>query len=313
MTMVDKKKLSKHAKLFFKIVFSGAAIYYVTRNIELEQVWLSIKGAKLQYLLLALALYVISQAFGALRLNSLFKVLPLKISQWSNIKLYWLGMFYNFFLPGGVGGDGYKVFILRKHYRTPVKKLLMAILAERFSGLSIILIYILGLVYYIDYELPYQGWFFLLIPVVSFGYYLFLYVFNKDLTRAFWKVTAWSLVIQGIQMVAITCILKAMGASLQGEWHNYLFLFFVASIAGAIPITLGGIGAREMTYALGAEYLGVSQGHAVALSLVFYFLTLLSAIPGLYFSVKTNEVLKGEVDLEEASEEVKNQVENHIP
>ncbi|NPA37155.1 MAG: flippase-like domain-containing protein [Chlorobi bacterium] len=299
--MPANKQIKNIIKIILKILFSGTAIYYVANNIDLRQVWIYISTSNPFYLILAAALYVLAVLFGTYRLNTIFKALPLHISNWTNIKLYWMGLFYNFFLPGGVGGDGYKVFLLNKYFKTPVKKLISAVLAERVSGLSIILAYILALVYYINYDIPYKGWFFILIPAVSAGYYLFLWIINKSLTKVFWKVTIWSLIIQGIQMLVVVFILKAMGASVNGQWGNYLFLFFLSTIAGAVPITLGGIGARELTFAVGAEYLGVSQGQAVALSLIFYFISLITSVPGLFYSLQTKRIFKNEFIHDEPS------------
>jgi len=292
--MPVSKKVQNYLKVVLKVLFSGAAIWYLTQKIDFAEVWAAIREAETPYLILASVLYVLAVLFSTYRLNVIFAALPLKIKNWTNIKLYWMGLFYNFFLPGGVGGDGYKVFLLNKYFGVKVKKLLTAVLAERVSGLSIILIYILALVYYINYDIPYKGWFFLLIPVVSAGYYLFLMIINKPLTKVFWKVTLWSLLIQGIQMLAVIAILKGMGTSIHGQWGNYLFLFFLSTIAAAIPVTLGGIGAREMTYAVGAQYLGIDQGHAVALSLTFYFISLVTSIPGLFYSMQTHRIFKRE-------------------
>jgi uncharacterized membrane protein YbhN (UPF0104 family) len=292
--MPVSKKVQNYLKVVLKVLFSGAAIWYLSQKIDFAEVWTAIREAETLYLILASVLYVLAVLFSTYRLNVIFAALPLKIKNWTNIKLYWMGLFYNFFLPGGVGGDGYKVFLLNKYFGVKVKKLLTAVLAERVSGLSIILIYILALVYYINYDIPYKGWFFLLIPVVSAGYYLFLWIINRPLTKVFWKVTLWSLLIQGIQMLAVIAILKGMGTSIHGQWGNYLFLFFLSTIAAAIPVTLGGIGAREMTYAVGAQYLGIDQGHAVALSLTFYFISLVTSIPGLFYSLQTHRIFKRE-------------------
>ncbi len=297
--MPVNKRVQNYLKVVFKVLFSGAAIYYVTQKIDFAEVWEAIRESDLLFLLIAFLLYVFAILLSTYRLNTIFAALPLKITNWTNIKLYWMGLFYNFFLPGGVGGDGYKVFLLNKYFDVKVKKLLSAVLAERVSGLSIILIYILALVYYVDYDIPYKEWYFLLIPVVSAGYYLFLWIIQRPLTKVFWKVTVWSLVIQGIQMLVVISILKAMGTYVTGHRGDYLFLFFLSTIAAAIPVTLGGIGAREMTYAIGAQYLGIDQGHAVALSLIFYFISLLSSIPGLFYSLFTHRIFKHEILLEE--------------
>jgi len=295
--MVEKSQYTNILKLVFKIVFSTAAVYYIVSHLDVKQVGNAIKEMNPAYIVYALVLYTISQIGSSFRLNHLFKAIDLNLRVWPNIKLYWLGMFYNFFLPGGVGGDGYKIFYLRKYFKAPVKKLLGAVFADRLSGLSIIVIYLLGLAYYIEYDLPYQGWVFLLIPLVSGGYYLFLWIFNRALTKAYWPVSLWSIVVQGLQMVAVICLLKGMGGQIKGHWDDYMFLFFLSTIASAIPITLGGIGARELVFMKGASLLGVNIEQAVAISLLFYLCTLVSALPGVYYAVRTNRIF-GNMNLE---------------
>nr|WP_321406530.1 lysylphosphatidylglycerol synthase transmembrane domain-containing protein [uncultured Carboxylicivirga sp.] len=300
--MALSKKTINIIKLILKLVFSSAAIYYIVSKLNLREVGDLIKTARLWYVFMAMLLYGLSQLLSSFRLNGLFKAIQLNIPHLSNIKLYWLGMFYNFFLPGGVGGDGYKVFYLHKRFKTPVKQLLGAVLADRVSGLSIILVYILGLVYFIEYDLPYKGWFFLLIPFVSFGFYLFLRIFNKKLTKAFGSVTFWSLIVQGIQMIAVLCLLKALGGQTKGHWDDYMFLFFLSTIASAIPITLGGIGAREVTFFKGAILLGINQEIAVAVSVLFYLNSLMISIPGIYYVFRVKRIFS-EVDEVEVTEE----------
>ncbi|MCU4162552.1 lysylphosphatidylglycerol synthase transmembrane domain-containing protein [Carboxylicivirga caseinilyticus] len=295
--MALSKKTINVIKLILKLVFSSAAIYYIVSKLNLREVGDLIKTARLWYVFMAMLLYGVSQLLSSFRLNGLFKAIQLNIPHLSNIKLYWLGMFYNFFLPGGVGGDGYKVFYLHKRFKTPVKQLLGAVLADRVSGLSIILVYILGLVYFIEYDLPYKGWFFLLIPFVSFGFYLFLRIFNKKLTKAFGSVTFWSLIVQGIQMIAVLCLLKALGGQTKGHWDDYMFLFFLSTIASAIPITLGGIGAREVTFFKGAILLGINQEIAVAVSVLFYLNSLMISIPGIYYVFRVKRIFS---EVEEA-------------
>lgn len=285
-TNPHKKKLLSIIKLILKIAVSSLAIYYVLSKLDLSSIGRAIIESNGWWLVCALVVYALSQVVSAFRLSSMFGAMGLQLAHRFNIRLYWLGMFYNFFLPGGVGGDGYKVYFINKYFKTPVKSLLAAIFADRLSGLSVILVYLLGLVYYIDYSFPYQGWLFLLIPIVGAGYYLFLYIFGRRLTRVFWNVVGYSLVVQGMQMITAIFILMAMNAVTPDQAQSYLFLFLLSSIASAVPVTLGGIGAREMTFVIGSQFLGTNQEHAVALSLIFYLISLISSLPGLIFVMK---------------------------
>lgn len=289
-------KFIKYLKIILKITVSSVALWYLYTKIDLVEFWNTTKTANIWILIAAMGVYAISQLMAAMRLNILFRYLPLEIGVFNNIKLYWMGLFYNFFLPGGVGGDGYKVFLINKYRHVPVKKLIGAILADRLSGLSVIFIYLLALVYFINYTIPYQGWFWVLIPTVGIGYYLFLRIFNRPLTVTYWRVNGWSFLIQGMQILAAVLILEAMGARVIGHRDDFIFLFLLSAITASVPITLGGIGARELTLLQGAELLGLNANHAVALSLLFYFISVVVALPGIIYTFSPADLLRTSAD-----------------
>ena len=163
--------------------------------------------------------------------------------------------------------------------------------------MAVILVYLCGLVYFIDYDLtktqtpengikfihdtliwinPYLNYFVILIPFIAAGYYIYLKLFSSHLAKATWKVFFLSIVIQGLQMLSAIIILKAMGAQLAGRHDDYLFLFLLSSIMSAIPISPpGGLGLREVTFMFGSQYLGLNQNHAITLSLLFYIVSLI--------------------------------------
>lgn len=314
------KRYSKTIKLVAKVILSAVALYYVFSKIDLTQTIKAIMGINVWFLALSIIIYGISQVISAFRLNAFYKYVPVSIKSITNIKLYWLGMFYNLFLPGGVGGDGYKVFLINKYYKTSVKKLIGTVFADRLSGLSVILIYLCALVYFIDYDLtkvdtplngiklinnilhwitPFLNYFIILIPFIVIGYYLYLRLFSKHLAGAIWKVFVLSIIIQGLQMISAIIILKSMGTELGGMQDDYLFLFLLSSIMSAIPISLGGLGLREVTFMFGSQYLGLNQDHAVALSIIFYTISLFVSIFGGYYAYNTNFVFNQETEIKE--------------
>ncbi len=280
-------------KLVLKISVSAIAIVFVVKNIDLTQTWGIIKNADVKYLACALIVYAISQIINALRLNTLFARLPLVLNTYTNIRLYWLGMFYNFFLPGGIGGDGYKIYYLNKNYRATAKDLFMAVFSDRLNGLAIILCYLLlfSSIFVEELPVPYREYLFLLIPFVLGGYYLFVWIVKRPLVPAFWRVTLFSLLAQALQMLAATLVLFAL-AGTDCEVHKYMFLFLASSIASAIPVTLGGVGAREMAFLIGSTYLGTDEGIAVSLSVLFYVVSLISSVPGIYFAFRPSAIEK---------------------
>jgi uncharacterized membrane protein YbhN (UPF0104 family) len=64
---------------------------------------------------------------------------------------------------------------------------------------------------------------------------------------------------------------------------DYLSLFMASSVVAVLPITIGGIGARELVFILGHQWLPVDQEKAVAFSFLFFLVTAFSSLSGLIF------------------------------
>ena len=303
-----KSHIFKVSKLLIKVGISVGALYFVTTKVDMVSLMATMANISYTLIIIAFLLLLSAIVFAAMRLDTLFKAMPLHVTHLTNFKLYWLGLFYNLFLPGGVGGDGYKIFLINKYHKKPVKSLIGVILTDRLSGLGVIVIYLLLLLYAVPIKhLPFVNFSALLVPVVLFGFWLFIYLFNRTLISKFWKVIGWSLLSQFMQILVAYTILYAIGEVEHGDALQYLFLFLVSSITASIPISLGGIGLREMTLMYGATYLGLNVEQAVALSFIFYILSLSVSLPGIIFTFDTSKLLEKEETLltdEEADAEL---------
>lgn len=281
-------------KTVLKVAVSVAAIWWVLSKVDIHEVVSYVAESNVGLLLMALLVYIISQVFSAERNNVLYKTVPLNLGRWENIKLYWLGMVYNFILPGGVGGDVYKVYYLKKNYECSVKNVLALLLSDRISGLVAIVIYLLVLVSMIIAEIsiiPFQEYLWVLIPFAVAGYYGVVYYLCRSTIRQLWRVILFSLLIQGLQMAAAIMIVVSLGGQVE-NLQNYIFWFFMSSIASAIPISVGGIGLREATFVLGSQYLNVDNGMSVAFSAVFYMTSLVASLPGLTYVLRPEWIKK---------------------
>ena len=63
-------------------------------------------------------------------------------------------------------------------------------------------------------------------------------------------------------------------------FDEYLLVFFISSLATILPITLGGIGIRESVFIKAAEISEIEQHTAVALTVLFFGITAVSALIG---------------------------------
>jgi uncharacterized protein (TIRG00374 family) len=125
----------KPLKTAAKIIISCLALYFVFRNIDPDSLWDHLKQSNLVLLVAGGLFFVLSKIISAYRLNYFFRSIGVNLSEKLNLRLYWLGMFYNLFLPGGIGGDGFKVYYLHKNFDASVQKSLLAILFDRLTGL----------------------------------------------------------------------------------------------------------------------------------------------------------------------------------
>ena len=278
-----KKLLTTSAKF----VITGLALYFVFSKIDWQQVSGLVVSANPFYLLLATLLFISSKVISAFRLQLFFRNIGLSISHKYNLKLAWMGMFYNLFLPGGIGGDGYKVYLLNKQYGTKVKMLIQASLIDRVSGLVSLLILVgFGFLLLDLSDLPEWiryadiGCLLLVIPVFFYGSKLLFAPF----TSVALKSLIWSIGVQLAQVMSAFLILAAMGISANQVAYSVLFL--ISSFVSILPFTIGGLGSREFTFLIGYQYFGVEESYSIALSLLFTLVTAIVSFGGVFMKVK---------------------------
>lgn len=284
---MNKKKVWEAAKTPLKILVTGALLYFVFQKIDLEEVRAVYGQSRPLYFLLAVFAFFCSQVVSSHRLLGFFRAKGLRLPFWYNLKLYLLGMFYNLFLPGGIGGDGYKIYLLRNRYSFSGKKLLTAIFLDRLSGLWA-LVCIAALFLFLLPEILLPPIPTLLAFVAGTLVYLAVWVrlFGIQLKIALAGHLK-ALVVQGLQVITVVVILLAL--NFEGALLPYLLTFLVSSLVAIFPFTVGGLGAREYVFVVAAGILAMNESMAVSLSLAFYLVSALVALGGLYFVFRTNE------------------------
>ena len=277
-----ESRTSKLLKLLLKIGVTAICFWWISRKIDFNAAKDALLKANWGFMLLAVASFMFSKFLSSFRLNIYFRNIQIHLSQWKNIKLYWLGMYYNLFLPGSISGDAYKVILLTRKYKVPYKKTSAAVLLDRFSGLLALglIMSVYGVVILnnnlIDIALISGSLLSIAILYVVIRFYL------KDFIPGFWPTFFWGIAVQVFQVVCVYCILLALHLPLhQSEW---IFIFLVACVVSVIPISLGGgLGTREVVFVEGARYFHLDEHVAVVISLLFYLSNVLSSVWGLYF------------------------------
>ena len=280
--MVNRKKLMTA----LKVVVSIALVYFIFTKINLQEIGAVLKRADPIYLVLALLLFTVSKIISAVRVNLYFHRIGIPLTQAANLKLAFLGMFYNLFFPGGIGGDAYKGYLLKKNFDIKTKRVVSVLVLDRLSGLLLLFIYacILALLLKNDTLTPFN-WLFVTAIVLSVTVFWFL---NKKffpyVLPIFWKSFGFSALVQLAQLVSVMMILKALGIAAT-TWA-YLFIFLISSIVAVLPMTIGGIGSREVTFFYGASLLMLDENTSVTISMIFFLMTALVSLFGVYFHFK---------------------------
>ena len=282
-----KEGIKKTITAALKIIVSVGALVYVFSKIDLSQVFEIAKSTNYFLVFNALIFFILSKAIAAERLNMLFSGIQIFLSRAHNLKLYLLGMFYNLFLPGGIGGDGYKVYILNRIFKVKAGEIFWAVFTDRLSG--VVALFILAMIFagFIDFKAGFDTRMlaFLMIPLSLAAFYLILRLFLKYFVQLFLKIMSLSLVVQILQVLCAYMILMAIHEN--GNVTEYLFLFLISSIVAMLPITIGGAGSREITFLLGSGMLGLNENISIALSLIFYVITLFTSFWGIIYTLKS--------------------------
>lgn len=282
--------MRKRLITLFKLVASVAAISFVLYRVGLADLAALLRGLHVYWLIPALLVFASSKAVAATRLNLHFRTRELLLSPTLNLRLYLVGMFYNLFLPGGIGGDGYKVYWLNQRYQTKLRTLIGAILWDRLNGITVLVFISLLFSWPIFPDITWlkvglAAALLLIFP----AFYAAQWIWVKELNRVFFRTIGISFISQSLILVSIWFLMLSLGIA-PDQQVMYLVLFLAAAIISNVPISLGGLGARELVSLFGANELGLSSDTAVALSLLFYFITLIVSAAGMYFVVYPNAI-----------------------
>ena len=287
-----KSRLWNITQLLLKIAITGGLLYYVFSKIKIDAVKALISQSNPWWMLAAICCFFVSTMVSASRLLTFFKSIDLHIDWKFNLRLYMLGMFYNLCLPGGIGGDGYKIYLLNKRYKKPAKKVFWAILFDRLSGFwaigfitAVLVIFLPQLA--VMHITPLITWATLIVGTAI--YYLVAYKFFNDYTKYFWEAHFKAIAVQGLQVLTILLVMISLHHD--GKFAPYLSAFLASSMAAVIPFSVGGLGFREFIFKyVVSEMFHMNGELAVVLSLSFYVVSAIVSLFGVYYVFRADKL-----------------------
>lgn len=285
---LPKISIPRPVKTILKLAISAAIVTIIIRKIDERTLIEVVSQANPLWVIWALLFFILSKLISAFRFNLLLSTENVKMTSLENIRLYWLCMYYNLLLPGGISGDGYKIKVLMERFGQPFKRMVTITLLDRISGLIALGQLSLILLLWVP---EFRQYWYGVIPALALslvaGFLLFKWA-GKNLTAVWAKTSFQSLGVQGAQAIATLGLVLALGEGM--HWPDYLILFLISSLVAMIPITVGGAGARELTFLYGAQFLDIHAEKAVAIGFLFYLISTSVSFFGIRYSFNKDRI-----------------------
>jgi uncharacterized membrane protein YbhN (UPF0104 family) len=282
--------------------------------------WQVVSHARWAYLIAAMMLMILGTALRAVRWQVLLQAVDMTVPLRRLVYLYFVGAFFNIFLPTGLGGDAVKMAELARSTRR-APEAIGTTLVDRATGLWVLFVLAL-LALPFSYTLLPEGW----APVVALGTLggavggwvvmgtplvpwlgskvrlpgqekleRFYRSVSRLGYRALGKACLVSLVFD--LLLILFNVLIAKGLNIDQPLGIFVLFTPIISFSLALPISIGGLGVREQTYVLLFGPLDVSKTAAAAMSLANYALTnlVIGLLGGLLYALEgTKELSAGE-------------------
>jgi uncharacterized membrane protein YbhN (UPF0104 family) len=296
------KQTKKYLLLFIKISISLSILGWFITQAHPETLSKELLDANLKILVPCFLLFLIGQILSSIKWMLLARNLGFEENFKTFLNYYFIGMFFNLFLPTNVGGDFVKSYYLAKGKSSKRKKwlALYSVLSDRGIGLGILLIMAcIGISLSEEKLIPSSvkyGCFALLI--CSLGITILFFLLRDKLTNKYKFLDNIYLMldlyfknltsIAGVMLISVlTHLIYIFIHFLIGNFLKldipfsfYFLLYPLTSIVGLLPISFNGIGTREGTYVYLFAMIGVGVTKALTFSLIWFEVLVISSAFG---------------------------------
>lgn len=280
-----RPKLRKQFITAIKILISIGLISLVFSKLDWTGIRQMLKLTDFFYFAIAVLFFLISQLISIFRFNIFIRKIGVRLTFEANSKLYLLGMFYNFFLPGGVGGDAYKAFALSKSHKKSLKKVGQVVFVERFLGIVAIGFMTCILVLFTQSEFSYYWNLGIALTgfIATFIFLKLIIRFLHTYKKRIYIGFLYSMFIQTAQLICVFFLLKSF--QIEGYYLIYLILFLISSVLSVI--SFAGLGIREAVFYYGAHWFQFNPDTSATVALSFSLITAVVSFMGIIYLFQT--------------------------
>jgi uncharacterized protein (TIRG00374 family) len=310
----QSKKSTK--RILIKCVVSCLLLGYLLYKTDLPTIWTALKTANPIWIVVSFSLHIIGFLLTAYRWQMLLAVRGAHFSAWYLVRSVFIGIFFNNFLPSTVGGDVFRAYDTAQKVGSKTEALTI-VFVERLTGIfalglfalvalllgfshvgqiSIIWLVLGGLVItFLGFLAAMNPRFARLVKIV-FNHPEMLKnpVLQKVQAKLKQIYDALSVYNRARRVMAIAFLL-ALLLQINVILHYYfiayamklpvpLWYFFliipIVTIVLMVPISINGIGTREMVYFLLLQQFGVTRPEAIVFSWIAFGMILVQGIAG---------------------------------
>lgn len=309
-----KLKIDKRVKDALKVLATITLLSYIIYNTGPYKILNQLKQVKISFFVLVIVIDIIKVAISSKKWQVLLRAKEEVKGLFYVWKVYYIGKFFNLFLPTTVGGDVVKAHKMSRDSERSVEAY-SSVFLERFTGLvAILILALISTTLYIE-ELP-TGILLLIYLVITpliFGSVLLLlkkslirrfrFIYDKifdtfnplsireKLTKLYNSINLYkhkkkaltfaigiSLLFHVLLILCNYILALSIGMDIPIQ---YFFVFIpISSVLLFLPISIKGFGVREVIYVYFFTSAGASAASAVSLSFLVHLVGIISSAIG---------------------------------
>ena len=281
---------------------SCLAIWWVMRKVDFAGAWDQAKSIEPWTLVVAMLLMLVQIMLGAVRWGMVLRALGGKFSAVRTLAVYYMGLFFT--LVTTMGGDAMRMFFSRRAGLSLTASVHSVMLERGVTVLGLVVLVVVTepLLLARAADIP-GAWVFPALLVVCVAGILVLSALDRlpvalsrfRLFRALallagdtrtlffnptWSIGTLTVAVIGHINLAVSLWVLAKGLGLPVGLVDCLVLFPPVILITTLPISIGGLGVRETAMATVFGFVGLGHDSAVLLSLVFFVISVVTALPG---------------------------------
>ena len=288
---------------------------FLLTQIDLGQAWRAVADARIDLLLLAFAIVLGSRLLAAARWYLLLRGRHAAVTPFGMLRLMFVADFVGYFMPGSLGVEVLRVYGLAKTTADPALSATSVVVERVVALVVLVLLVLLGLAarpLALPAEIGRLAWLFLALllvavlavmapPTRSLALRLLpgerLARIRRGLERVFaaldsyrsrpWLIAAslvLALVFQLMRCASVTVGAAALGHPL--PFTFVLVVFPIMLLISLLPITIAGLGVREVGFVYFLGLGGMPAEVALPLALIQRLFTIIATLPGAWWYLR---------------------------